>query len=196
MTSDDVASTVSYILESEDRLKIACAIRYAWDDLRKRVIAEFVAYLADLLRKDGWDDVKLDWPQDGALDKARSLIVRHAAWPPNCFLQIAGDTWGPNHVRLSFCGVPATDATFGKYQDSLGKLGWSWRPDPGLSRPWQIELWEIFGRQQWWYADWASPQAIQQMGRGSSRDSFASDLVGAFAKARVAVNEVRAEPTS
>jgi hypothetical protein len=152
--------------------------------VRKRVIVTFVTELGERLRNGNFD-VKLDWPLDNALDKGRSLQARRDHWAPNAFLKIAGETWGPNNVRLSFCGVPSTDANFGEYQRKLADLGSGGWSDPAEGRPWQVNLSDIFEK-QWTYSNWTSPAAIREMG-GRSKGRFAEKLAEAFARAGGAI---------
>lgn len=191
MSSNDIQSAVSYILENEERLEIACTVRDAWEDLRKQVITKFVNRFSQLLEEHDWQ-VTLDWKLANALDKSAWLRARCGRWNPGQFLHLAGETWGPNNVCLSFLGIPESDPKFGEYQSKLQDLGWSSSSAPSAdsekSRPWQVRLEEVFQR-TWWYSNWTSPQAIKRMG-GQHKEDFAKELLEVFEKARQAIGEV------
>jgi hypothetical protein len=179
--------TVNYILENDDRLDVACAVHEAWEQLRKVIICNFVTNLGDLLREDGWD-VELRWPVEDARAKGNLLRARRASWSMRGFLQLAGETYGPNNLRISFCEFPSDDPAFGQCQLALQGVGWRGWSDPASSRPWQVNLGDLFNR-QWDYQNWGTSEAIRDMGKRSN-GKVSSALLEAFRRFGNALEEM------
>lgn len=147
---------VNYALRDEGNLEVACKIAFAFDEIRKKIITDFVDFLENTLRETLGDEWKIKNDlKENVFARWRGLYVSKKEWGDNYSIGISSQRTGPKDFMMLVTTRIKEPIDGGKLKNLLDE-----KYGQGMSYP---------GSSEWchWvddmYRDWDSEEVLIKM---------------------------------
>lgn len=153
--SSDIEIVVDHTLQNEDNLRLATKVSTAFEQVRQRIVSEFVKKLqADLLRRlgDSWEVEQ--YCDEDALGAGCLVEIQKKRWRDNCSICLEGDKDGPSDVD---CYVWLNSEMPGKAR-LAAELKAALDEKPGAGRKNADAIWYLYLEPP--YDDWTTEETL------------------------------------